>query len=873
MKATYLRLKNFVAIDATLHMKKIEIDFTKMLHSILLFIGTNGSCKTYILSQIHPFAYMGNVDIRHGLDMIIDGKDGEKEIHFANGDDKYIIRHFYMYRKSGRTIHSYIEKNGIELNTTGLVTSFNEIVKLEFGIDIGFLRVIRLGSNVNNLVSSKSTDRKDFAVKLLTEVDEYLHDYKEATQKSRSLNTELKLVVEKLKRFGDEEDAESRYTGELQMLEERLKRQHELKQNSVKEISLLQGKVESSIDGSITELRDKISSLSQSKKDLESKLFSLNSRFDATGITFIMEGSLDDLIDTFTEELHESEKELASVSAQIEVLSKSLIELKNDVSDLENQLQSMKEITDIDNIRKDLKSAEEFDSQYAKYYTSFKSTCTKDDVLDDIALMQTIKDSIDSLKEFSRKAREMYYKAYSKKKDPYAYCTNQLVKLRTELTFCNITKEHDEVQMTPPASCKDFDKCPFYKALEVKDFRSIQDIEKDIEIIQSALKICDGIHNIAVMLDRRKKSLPIKVSIENVILDLLNDTTSFYNFEEAEHMVTFLEKYDEWTRNKERIRQYTQDIRRYELQQESIDLSVSERRKSLIIRVSDGEKELNKLRKKKKKLTDEIEFGKEKIDEAIRFRDYTLERNSCQDKLNTLDEETSQLEDKIKLLKEFDEQKWSHEQFIRDCDNMITELESSIFSVKVKLKEYRELRERKLVLETEYGKTGLVRSAVSSTEGIPLLYLNLHFSRARTLANSIISSVYGDAIRLEKIVINEKEFRIPYSKNGVEVEDVIFASQGEVSVISLALSFALMEEFSGRGGYNILLLDEVDGPLDKGNKEKFLRVLESQMNRIGCEQVFMITHNQLFENYPVDVYVTYDKDNQLDSYKEINRIN
>ena len=873
MKATYLRLKNFVAIDATLHMKKIEIDFTKMLHSILLFIGTNGSCKTYILSQIHPFAYMGNVDIRHGLDMIIDGKDGEKEIHFANGDDKYIIRHFYMYRKSGRTIHSYIEKNGIELNTTGLVTSFNEIVELEFGIDIGFLRVIRLGSNVNNLVSSKSTDRKDFAVKLLTEVDEYLHDYKEATQKSRSLNTELKLVVEKLKRFGDEEDAESRYTGELQMLEERLKRQHELKQNSVKEISLLQGKVESSIDGSITELRDKISSLSQSKKDLESKLFSLNSRFDATGITFIMEGSLDDLIDTFTEELHESEKELASVSAQIEVLSKSLIELKNDVSDLENQLQSMKEITDIDNIRKDLKSAEEFDSQYAKYYTSFKSTCTKDDVLDDIALMQTIKDSIDSLKEFSRKAREMYYKAYSKKKDPYAYCTNQLVKLRTELTFCNITKEHDEVQMTPPASCKDFDKCPFYKALEVKDFRSIQDIEKDIEIIQSALKICDGIHNIAVMLDRRKKSLPIKVSIENVILDLLNDTTSFYNFEEAEHMVTFLEKYDEWTRNKERIRQYTQDIRRYELQQESIDLSVSERRKSLIIRVSDGEKELNKLRKKKKKLTDEIEFGKEKIDEAIRFRDYTLERNSCQDKLNTLDEETSQLEDKIKLLKEFDEQKWSHEQFIRDCDNMITELESSIFSVKVKLKEYRELRERKLVLETEYGKTGLVRSAVSSTEGIPLLYLNLHFSRARTLANSIISSVYGDAIRLEKIVINEKEFRIPYSKNGVEVEDVIFASQGEVSVISLALSFALMEEFSGRGGYNILLLDEVDGPLDKGNKEKFLRVLESQMNRIGCEQVFMITHNQLFENYPVDVYVTYDKDNQLDSYKEINRIN
>ena len=154
MKVTFLRLKNFVAIDATLNLKKIEIDFTKMKHSILLFIGVNGSCKTYILSQIHPFAYMGNVDVRHGMDMIIDGKDGEKEIGFINDQgDTYYIHHFYLYKKSGRQVRSYIEKNGVELNKSGLVTTFNQIVEIEFGIDIGFLRVIRLGSNVNNLVN------------------------------------------------------------------------------------------------------------------------------------------------------------------------------------------------------------------------------------------------------------------------------------------------------------------------------------------------------------------------------------------------------------------------------------------------------------------------------------------------------------------------------------------------------------------------------------------------------------------------------------------------------------------------------------------------------------------------------------------------
>ena len=115
LKVDYLKLKNFNAIFSTLNLKKIEIDFTKMQNSILLFIGTNGSCKTYILSHIHPFAYVGNVDVRSGQDMIIDGKDGEKEIRFTKDNgDKYIIRHYYEYQKRGRKIHSYIERMALK---------------------------------------------------------------------------------------------------------------------------------------------------------------------------------------------------------------------------------------------------------------------------------------------------------------------------------------------------------------------------------------------------------------------------------------------------------------------------------------------------------------------------------------------------------------------------------------------------------------------------------------------------------------------------------------------------------------------------------------------------------------------------------------
>ena len=53
--------------------------------------------------------------------------------------------------------------------------------------------------------------------------------------------------------------------------------------------------------------------------------------------------------------------------------------------------------------------------------------------------------------------------------------------------------------------------------------------------------------------------------------------------------------------------------------------------------------------------------------------------------------------------------------------------------------------------------------------------------------------------------------------------------------------------------YNIMLLDEIDGPLDSRNREKFIRILENQIERIDSEQNFLITHNAMFSSYPVDI--------------------
>jgi DNA repair exonuclease SbcCD ATPase subunit len=100
------------------------------------------------------------------------------------------------------------------------------------------------------------------------------------------------------------------------------------------------------------------------------------------------------------------------------------------------------------------------------------------------------------------------------------------------------------------------------------------------------------------------------------------------------------------------------------------------------------------------------------------------------------------------------------------------------------------------------------------------------------------------------------------------IDDVSHCSQGEESFISIALSFALIEQSIKK--YNIMLLDEIDATLDSTNRALFLNILEDYLDMINSEQVFMVSHNNMFDNYPVDVIMT--SDYMIDNYRNVNVI-
>jgi len=61
-------------------------------------------------------------------------------------------------------------------------------------------------------------------------------------------------------------------------------------------------------------------------------------------------------------------------------------------------------------------------------------------------------------------------------------------------------------------------------------------------------------------------------------------------------------------------------------------------------------------------------------------------------------------------------------------------------------------------------------------------------------------------------------------------------------------------------------LDEIDGPLDPGNRSKFIDILDQQIDKLGIEQVFIISHNNAFDASPMDLILlkgnTVDTDNK-----------
>ena len=870
MKILELTLTNFLPILSGMGKETVTIDLRNDSELINVFIGKVGSGKTYLLSHLQPFATVGTLDVRNSDDPIIKEKDGKKVIIYEKDNHEYIITHDYLWTGKTHSKKSYIEKDGVELNENGNSNSFKEIIQLEFGIDQSFLRLLRLGPNVINFINMKATERKSYIASLLDDTELYLLLYKHWTNELRTLNTSSNILMNKLNNYGDKpiqdlEDDLSELEDKASKIKEKLdelsKRKYALNADIANK---LQGKTYSEYLEYKKNVEIKIGDSTDSISKIKEKLEKYKEYPDITEVSKII-GQLDAKITMTKENIENTTMKCDELSNQLLVLNDKKAISKNDeyIRTLKDTHKYLLEMSL--SLEKDL---EGFDCKYNESYLS--------NLLNEL---ETINITINEILQYDADIiRHVYHSddsiiSFSKKKvEVLGYRKIKVQKMINNMKFSETYEATTPLYFPPFCPTKN---CPYYQThpdtiqKKTGNKSSIEDKIKEYQIEIQELDVEIYKYSDYPILYSKINSLKqywknIKGILQDINAlnqpDLLQIITidrykNWYNYTKIIDTIELIKKREQYFDVTSRLNSINKELNELEeTQNDSLDSQIKNITNDLNKMYNDIENMEESQRESEERLASMNEMYLELSEQNIlenNLRTKDIEYRELKDEYNIICNNIDNIEDTnqtlIKLKSEIDVISVDY----KSITNQIDELRVRINDMK-----YTNDELDKVLTEQKY-MTYMV-DAVSSKKGIPLIMIQIFLNSCRDIVNDLIYDICEDDIEILPFKINDTEFKIPYMVNGQVIDDISKASQGQTSIVSTAMSFALVRQ-TGNTHYNIPLLDEMDAALHKNDKQKFMSILLKHLKEIGSEQCFLITHNNVFDGYPVQVIMTTDE--------------
>ena len=878
MKITYFRGENLAGLKIGTGKDIVEIDFSKNKNPIALLLGGNGKGKTALLSVLHPLR--GTNDNRS---VVFDGEKGYKEIHIVEGNDLYIVRHTWKPNKA------FISKNGQELNENGNITTFNKIVEQELGVTEDYFKVGRLGNNITNFINLKSSDRKKYISNFLPNIDEYLKLFDIAKSKYSMMNKELNNIGTQLGKFPEYSILEEK----VSTLKEQLENINETisdieKKQAVKEfeinnllkhfenvgIDINDRRYTNSLSSDIRLAENKLSNDIKIINDYIAKYPNLASYDDNK-----IESSIEDL----TKKINELEKVYVSLESEYN-------NIKQNSTDTFKRLSVMRSRIDEDvtgqliDIREKIKFEE---NRYTSLEANLKDV---DERLFDYYITDFNKIKLQASKLLDRIVNNLitqynfanYNFAEINSAESLEECLmkleDELSELDNFITYTNNNKQTLEILDKRPNDCA-INTCPFitnslrfkeeyYDNLSKVEERreevivEINKINKQLEYIGEMIKFAEEAQK--VMYDYHKLQSSFIEDYFDEELEGLNDMVRYLsngvsyiekslNVDEIydaintkkeleisknllnsykENEVILLDKEANVNALKEEILELEETYKIYEQQQMEIEQKISSNNKS--INVSKAKMNILSTLKDKRGIISSAEI---EIKEKQEFLNKILQAS---------DEYT-------KLFNEYS----SFNEMLNNNKKIKASLEKECAKDEKDLNYIQILLDKKEELDEKFEYTKLIKNALDPKQGIPLLYIDDFLQSITEKTNKLLSIAYDDRFKIS-FDITEKDFFIRVHRLFSELEDINQASQGETSMTTLSLSLSMIENMVKK--YNILYLDEIDATLSTENRRLFLTMLEKQLIDLGIEQVFIISHNNEFYSYPVDLILFHEND-------------
>lgn len=851
MRILYLKLLNFANIYTATGRKEIEINLKKSKNKITLLIGPNGSGKTSVLSELHPFAYAGNMDARNNISLIMKNENGYKEIHIEDDSHIYIIKHHYISKKDSVSLKSFISKDGVELNPNGNVTSFKDIVSNELNVDPSYMVLLRLGSNVTNFIDLNRTERKNYISTKLNDIAVYNECLKNVSIHDRNIKSRIRVLTDKLNELhiADISEYESNLSYDEKSLSD-MKESRDLYQSKKGELN---GKISGMIlpFNSVNELLDNIETYKVTLSSLMSQRDNLEKSIQNSYPVVII-GDIEENLEYFQNMKSEAEKTLISLKTSKDIYQseydKLSIQKNKIVSDShkynnDESINRLKERRDI--LIKELDTLKEF-SETPKYNKIIMEQY--------ISILKSLDFHLNKIFEYPTEVIRDIVNITGSKKRPDKVLDERekdISKRMDNISLSEAIKKTNIMALYQPTECKVYD-CPLlaiYEASKTKsNMERLEDLEYKREIIHMERNILSHIDGIKLILNTNKMILElvniVDTSVEKIINCILTENV-ITDKDKINESLEYINKNDRYVTLRNDIETIDREIELYsgenktniEKEIKNIDNSINEL--SII---------LSGINRDMLKVTDELDSLESIISGSI----YKMkELNSIKEDIINIETSKKMYESKFDIVKDLYEEISESSRMVSSLDNSISSLESKIFNDKRKLLTAKEIIIELHEVQEEYEKVSYIRKSLTPKDGIPLIYIKLFFKNIEKDVNDLLDIVYKDSLYIDKFDIRGDEFSIPYVKNGLLIDDVQYASQGETSFISIALSFALSSKAMTR--YNIPLLDEIDSTLDTTNRSLFLDIMEKYIEKNDIEQLFMITHNNMFDSYPVDV--------------------
>ena len=870
-KITRLKLVNNAFIYSGTGKHEIDLDFNKANKNskINLLMGKIGTGKTALLSQLQPFASVGTLDTRNTEDQTLPEVDGCKIIEYDHDGSHYFIRHDYNWNKNmkSHSTKSYISKDGKELNSNGNSGSFKEIIKIEFGIDQNFLRILRLGSNVTGVLTLKSTERKKFIASLREDTEIYLTIHKKLTEDFRTLNASINAVSNRLMQLSATDEDKMR--SELNELQDDIESLLKKIKECESKIGKLQG-VNQTL-GKLSELTNQyhlteatLENLRDQFEDLSHEVESANSSETLSSISNKI-GKIQGSINTLEEKLLKDEDELTQTQTDINKFNDIILMSENNshLDDMKNTLKDLER--DYQNYTIKLSG---FKCQYSYHFLAT--------FIDDLSVLQNMIDEISQYNPNSIKT------IYMKLNQNIGSWINQKINIlsaqRTNVQKAMNTIEFSKEYTAPiPLFRAPFcptKECPYYrshpevikersgnkkdinaKLSRMKDEITRLDAEiskyQEYPILQKKLQLLQNQWKSAIEVLGNLGVINHSVSL----LDILTDQMSRRDWYHYNQLIDILEKckmQDEYQSIASRyvaVKNEISLLESPEYESSKYKREIALKRKSEITEdMNTCNTEINRLKDQLIQLEDLYHIIQNKDENIKRLDSIKGDIQKCRESLDTLNKSIKKIEfnnDQITDL-QIKLDKYTNE--YTEKTTKVDKLKATLSQIEYNQDEYKNLMEERTTMKA-------ILEAVSSKEGIPLILVKVFLDNCKEIINDLIADVFEDDLEILDFNISETDFKIPYMINGQVVDDIEYASQGQQSIISIALSFALIQQ--SIFDYNIMLLDEVDGPLHFSDREKFIGILFKQMAAIHSDQVFMISHSDgIFEGNPVNIIMT-----------------